>query len=79
MTTKVDELPADIFVLPVTLIVYNLVVKVGQIILLERLCTNTLFPLKSKREMRNTGLTVQSMEVLGFLKRNEIVKLLKTT
>lgn len=46
---NVDELPADILVFPVILIAYNLFVRVGQSILLDKVCAKMLFPLKSKR------------------------------
>jgi len=76
---KVDELPADIFVLPVTLIAYSLVEKVGHAILFDRLCTNMLLPLKSNREIWKTGSTVQAISLVGFLNKKFIVKFVKMT
>jgi hypothetical protein len=74
---KTDELPAEILVLPVTLISYNRFENVGHCILFALVCANMLLPLKSNKEIMKTVAALQSISFLGFLKTKLIWKFVK--
>lgn len=79
LTMKALELPAEILVFPVTFTEKSRSLRVGHIWLFDRVWAKTLFPLKSNNENSNTGVTVQSIDLFGFLKLKATVNVVNVS